>query len=447
MRRRKPLKTILLFITMLVFMGLAQAADLMNVYQLAVNNDAHLQAARYEFKASSEAIDQAIAGLLPVISAEGSYTKSEQEIISSDNTVFDSAGKTDFTTQTYGITMNMPVFRFDAWLQFSQSFEIVKQAKAELLAAQQQLMFDIAESYFSILAAKDNLEFSSAEKKALFKQLELAQERTQHGLGTEVDLLDTQSRYASSKSQEIEAINTLNDSYRGLQEFTQELVLEFNTLQENIPLIQLESETIDDWISISLKQNYALEAKRHALAVAKEEKIKQYGGHLPTLDLIGSFNNRDTKGSLFGGGSEVETADIKLQMNVPLFQGGKILSQTREADFRYKKVKFEYEAERRTLERETRAAYHGVLSGIQKVEALEKAVQFQASALEVKEEGFKAGMNTILEILDAQRDLYFAQKDYSQARYDYLLSVLSLKKSVGTLNPVDLETLNKLLKG
>jgi len=422
------------------------ATDLMQVYQLAVDNDAYLQASEYEFKATSEAIDQAIAGLLPDISAEGSHTETEQEIISSDNTVFAGAGSTSFSTETYSITINLPVFRFDAWMRFSQSYEIVKQAKAELLAAQQQLMYDTTEAYFNILAAEDKLDYSQSERKALGSQLELAQEKTNEGLSTETDLLDIQARYANAESEVVEAESTLDDAHRALQVFTNQFLVDLNILQTGIPLLKPESENIDEWINIAFAQNYTLEAKRHAIEVANEEKTRQYGGHLPTIDLVGSFNNRNTSGSLFGGGSEVETYDLELRMNVPLFQGGRVLSLTREAKFRLNQAKREYEAERRTLERETRASYQGILTGIKKVTALKKAVTFQLSALESKQEGLKAGVNTTLAVLDAQRDLHYVQREHSQARYDYLLNILRLKKSGGTLNPQDLQVFNKLLK-
>lgn len=436
-----------IFYFSLLVCSVSNAADLIQVYQLAEQNDAHLDAARYEFKASSEAIDQAIAGLLPEISAEGTYTATEQNIVNSDNSVFDSAGSTGFTTTTYAITLNMPIFRYDAWVRFSQSYEIVKQAKAELLSAQQQLMFDTAEAYFKILAAKDNLEFSSAEREALQGQLELVKSKKEGGLVTHVDVLDTQSRFASSESKEIEAETSLDDAYRGLQEFTNQFINELLPLQEEMQLQAPGSKDIEAWLQLAYVQNYALQAKRHAISVAEEEKLRQFSGHLPTVDLVGSFNNRDTDGSLFGGGSEVETADIEVRLNVPLFQGGNVMSLTRQAEFNLSKTRREYEAERRSLERETRAALNGILSGIKKVEALKKGVKFQLSALEVKKEGLKAKVNTTLEVLDAQRDLYFSQREYSQARYDYLLSVLRLKKAVGTLNPDDLKSINQLLQG
>jgi len=422
----------------------AQAADLLEVYQLAVENDARLQAAGFEFQASNEAIVQARAGLLPEISFEAAHTETDQEIISSDNTVYGS-GSSGFSTDTYNLSVSVPIFRYDAWKRFSQSKAVVQQAKAELLAAKQQLMFDTAEAYFTVLAAKDNLEFSRSEKTAIARQLELAQERTKRGLATITDLRDAQARFATSESQEIEVENALEDAYRALQEYTAELVLNFSVLQEDIPLTPPGSVVLDDWISTSISQNYMLEARRHAITVAMEEKRRQRAGHMPTVDLVGTLNNRDTDGSLFGGGSEVRTTDVMLRFNMPFYLGGRISSLTREAGFRHQQARREYEVERRSLERETRAAYQGVLSGIKKVEALKKSVLFQRGALDVKEEGLKAGINTTLAVLDAQRDLHFAQRDYSQARYDYLLSILRLKKAGGTLSQEDLQTLNKLL--
>lgn len=424
--------------------SVSQAADLMDVYQVALENDARLQAASFEFKASSEAIAQARSALLPDLAFEAEYIESKQKIISSDNTVF-ASGSTDFPTDTYNLTLNVPVFRYDAWKRFSQSKAVVKQAKAELLAAEQKLMFDSAQAYFNVLAAKDNLEFSRAERLAVGRQLELAQERVNRGLATITDLRDAQARSATSESQAIEAENAMEDAYRALQELTAELVEDLNTLREDIPLTDPGAAELQDWISTAQNQNYGLEAFRHAIKVAEEEKKRQRAGHMPTLDLVGTLNNRDTDGSLFGGGSEVRTNDYLLRLRVPIFQGGGTSSMTREAGYRHQKAKREYEVERRALERETRAAYQGILSGKKKVEALKKSVVFQKSALEVKEEGFKAGINTVLAVLDAQRDLYFAQRDYSQARYDYLLNVLRLKKAAGSLSPDDLKSLNKLL--
>lgn len=444
MNTRYMLQAVVITVGSLTNISLATATDLVDAYQLAVANDARLQSANFEFQASSEAITQARAELLPELTFEASRTWTDQEIISSDNTVF-ATGGTDFTTNTYNLNLNIPIFRYDAWKRFAQSKSIVKQAKAELLAAKQTLMFDTAEAYFNILAAKDNLDYSQAEKQAVGRQLELAQERLKEGLATAMDLSDAQARYATSESQEIESENQLEDAYRRMQEHTAEFLVDFSVLRNSIPLLEPDSAALSDWIDAAASQNYALEALRHAITVAEEERNRQQAGHMPKLDLVGSINNRDTDGSLFGGGSEVQTKDVMLRFSMPLFSGGRTWSASREAGFRYQQAKRDYEAERRSLERETRAAYRGILSGINKVEALGKSVEFQRSALELKSAGLDAGINTMLAVLDAQRDLYFAQRDLSQARYDYLLSVLRLKRASGSLSPEDLERLNSLL--
>lgn len=416
----------------------------MTVYRLAADNDASIQAAEYSFQASNEAIIQARAGLIPEVSFDATHAETDQEILDSQNAVFMSGGS-NYSTATYGLTVTVPIFRYDVWKRYAQSKASVKQAKAEFLAAEQQLMLDSAESYFGVLAAKDNLEFANAEKVAIARQLELAQARNKKGLTTITNLRDAQARYAASEAQVVMVGDTLDDAYHELQEYTSVLVQEFSVLQENIPLVPPQPDIIDDWISTSISQSYDLKARRHAITVALEEVNRQRAGHLPTLELVGTLNNRDTDGSLFGGGSEVRTGEILLNFNLPIYAGGSTSSQAREAGFRYQQVMREYEAERRSLDRETRSAFRGVRSGIKEVESLKKTMLFQRSALDAKEQGLKSGLNTTIEVLDAQRDLHRAKRGYSQARYNYLLSILRLKRSAGTLAPEDLQTLNTLL--
>jgi outer membrane protein len=429
---------------MVCYSGLAAAEDLMQVYQLAVDNDARFQAARYEFQASQEAIPQAKAGLLPEIALEGERIQTRQNIISSDNTVF-ATGSTKFPTNNYSLTVNIPIFHYDVWKGLSQAKLSVKQAQAEFSATEQDLMLQSAQAYFEVLAAQDELEFAQANKSAIGRQLDLAQARLDRGLATVTNLHDAKARYAFAESREVEAENALADAHLALQEFTGRMLTALKKLQGEIPLDTPDPTDVEVWLKTALAQNYALEAARQAVEIGKEEMRRQQAGHYPTLDFVGVYNDRDTQGSLFGGGSEVETTDYLLRLKLPLYQGGAVTSMTRESRMRYEQAVQRLEAETRSVTRETRTAYQGILGGIKNVEALKQSVVFQTSALEVKEEGFKAGMNTMLAVLDAQRDLYYAQRDHSKARYEYLLDVLRLKKASGTLSPNDIEQMNLLL--
>ncbi len=434
----------LLFTGLMMVRTTAFPADLLDVYQLALQNDAHLQATHFQFKASSEAVDQAIADLLPSLSFDYTHTESRQEIISSQNRVFASAGVSRFPIDVYNIKLNVPVFHYDAWARFSQTDAVVAQARSELLAAEQQLIIDVAQTYFDILQAHDDLLFSKAESQALRRELELAEIRLQQGLGIENDLLDIQARLATARMNEIEAENNLQDSLFHLQEFTRRPVSDLAPIQEDIPLEWPESDNAEDWLQRAYTQNHKLRARRFAVQIAEEETRRQFAGHLPTVDLVGALNNRETGGSLFGGGSEVQTFDISLQVNVPLFQGGKIMSKTREAEFVLSQRQKELEAEQRSLARNTQVALQGILSGIQKISAATKVIRYQKSLIRHRQEELKAGLNTMQAVLDARRDLYNAQRDYASARYGYLLSILKLKQSSGTLSPQDLARMDGL---
>jgi len=432
-------------IVSILLSGAVNAANLLDVYKLAYDNDARFQAVQFQYKIANEVLPQAKAGLLPDVAFAAERIHTEQEIVSSDNTVLGS-GETDFPTTDLTLSLTQPVFRYDSWIGYQQAKSAVKQADIELSAAFQQLIFDVAGAYFAVLTAKDNLEFARVEKAAVGKQLENAISRAKTGVARITDVYDAEARFSISESREVEAENALDDSYQALQEFTGQYITQLAAVQESMPLVSPEPADPGQWTEKALTQNLALEARTISLDIATQEIKRQRAGHMPTLDLVATRNRRDTEGSLFGGGSEVDTTDYLLRFNLPIYQGGSVNSKMRVAYNEREKSMSELEAERRLVVRETHAAYLGVLSGIKKVEALKKSIIAQEKTLEVKTAGVRAGVNTLLELLDAQRDLYFAQRDYSKARYDYLLSNLKLKQATGSLSITDLEQINRLVK-
>lgn len=427
------------------FSAIAAAEDLLGVYQLALDNDATYQAAKFQYAAAAEAMPQARAGLLPDVALEAEHIETQQDIVSSDN-IFYASGRTDFPTDSLTLSLTQPVFRYGSWVGYKQSKLAVQQAQTELSVAEQQLIINAAQAYFAVLTAKDGLEYARVEKAAVGQQLELAKSRTKTGIARMTDLYDAEARYALSESREIEAQNALDDSYQALQQLTNRYLTDLAAVREDVPLVAPDPADPEQWLNQAVENNLSLEARRKSLEVARQEVMRQKAGHYPTLDLVATGNRRKTDGSLLGGGSEIETIDVLLRFNLPLYQGGSVNSKMRQAANAREQSSQDVEAQRRQVLRETRAAYLGVLSGIKKVEALRQSIVSQQSALEAKSAGLKAGVNTLLEVLDAQRDLYFAQSDYSKARYDYLLSTLKLKQASGSLSVADLEEINRLIK-
>lgn len=421
------------------------AESLMDVYDISLRHDPRYYAALHAYEASQEATPQSRAGLLPSLALDYIHTETSQDIKSSDNFVF-GRGRTDFPTDELTLSLVQPIFRYESWVALRQAKSSVRQAAAVFAAEEQALILRVAELYLGVLAARDNLTSARAEQDAIARQLALAEGRLRNGMATRTDVYDASARLAVAQADEAEAANLLDDANYALRESTGVLVNEFQTLAEDIALKTPSPEAPGDWVSNALENNFALLARTEAHAIARDEVKRQRAGHMPSVELRARINDRDTEGTLFGGGSDVETTDYAVVVSVPLYSGGATSSRVREAGSLLRRAEQDLKLERLVVARETKAAFLGVMSAIRRVEALAQSAKAQSEALSAKRKGFRSGLHTSLEVLDAERDFYLTQRDYARARYDYLLNTLRLKQAVGTLTPSDLEAVDAMLR-
>jgi outer membrane protein len=416
---------------------LAQGETLLEAYKLALDNDPRYRAAQAEARASGTAVNQALAGFLPTVRFDIERMQTRQRVLSSQNPIF-GAGFTEFPTDTETLSVSQPIFRKDVIERYGQAKAVVRQAEFTLLAAEQDLQLRTTAAYLVVLAATDSLALARAEREAVGKALDLAREKLKMGLGTIVNQHDAAARFAVTQARELEAQTRLRDAGQALREITGRLIENVQSLREEFPLETPKPALVERWLEAAYENNLPLKAKREGVEVARQEVERQRAGHFPSLSLVLNRNRRDAGSTLFGGGSKVSTADLSLRFSVPIFEGGLVSAVTDEAAHRYQKALEELELERRALERATRAAYDGTLVGVSLVRAFKQSVVSQESALQAKEEGHRAGLFTLLPVLDAQRDLYLARRDYAQSRYDYLFNRLKLKQAAGSLSEQDL---------
>jgi outer membrane protein len=403
----------------------AAPTTLLDALQLAKESDPKFKAAVADFNASEQVIDQARAGFLPTVRADFETVNNRQRILSSSNPIFGS-GFTEFPGRNFLISVTQPIFRLDVIERMGQARAIVRQAQYTRLAAEQDLMLRTAAAYLSVLAARDSLDLARTEKDSLRRQLDLAEGRLKGGLGTVISLYDVSARYTVAEAREIEAENKLADARQGLREITNVNVERFQRLRDVMPLTLPSPADVNEWVAKAVDQNLPLRAKFEAVNVALQEMQRQRAGHVPTLNLVGNQADRNSGSTLFGGGSHVITTELTLRLTVPIYEGGLTSAVTAEAAYRHKKALEERELEMRSVERQTRAAYQAVLSGVSLVRALQQSARSQQSAVEARETGARSGVYTTLQVLDAQRELFLVRRDYAQARYDYLLNSLRL---------------------
>ncbi|MBL1140677.1 MAG: TolC family outer membrane protein [Proteobacteria bacterium] len=427
-----------LLLSSLLFSANCIAADLLSVYKLAEKNDPTYLQEVASHRATLEARPQAMSQLLPTVSLSADTTRFDQDI--SSGSAFGSAGEVNYNSRGYSLNISQPIFRRDRFIALDQADSEIKQAEAELTAAQQDLIVRIAERYFDVLSAKDNLEFAQAEVKSLGRQLEQANQRFEVGLSAITDVQEAQAGYDLAVAQEILALNTIDNAQEAMRELTGDYVTSFAALGDNMSLVRPDPEAIESWTSLSLEQNLGMVAARYATETARDEIKRQSAGHYPTLDLVGS-HGYDSNGGRFGS-TKTHTSAIGLELNIPLYSGGLVSSQTREAYENYNVAMHVLEQARRSAQRLTRQAYLGVISGISQVNALKQAVVSSETALEATEAGFEVGTRTAVDVVASQRTTSEARRNYSQAKYNYILDTLRLKQAAGTLSTEDLQLIN-----
>ena len=423
----------------------AESVDLLGVYDLATRDDPELRRAQQEHLASSEALKQAHAGFVPTFSLEAESGKTRQNIRSSDNPVY-SEGASTFSASRLTLTLNLPLYRHTNVVNLRQARAITKRADSELENARQALLIRVATLYFEALSAEATYDFSEAEHLSLQSHFEMTQLQRSKGLATITDLYESQARLAAVEARAIEAEDVWDDALEALRGLNAQIPAELSDLKADLKAILPTPNDVDLWVASAIDGNLTLRTQAQVVEIARQDVSRLRATRLPELNFLVRGNWDRNGGTLFGGGSNIETANFLVRLNVPLYQGGIISSRTREATFKYQAALEEFERQRREVVRAVRAAFYGINRAISRTKALKQAVDAQTLALNARREGHRSGRFSIVEVLDAERDLFEARRDHTRARYDYILQSLKLKLVVGTLGENDLMAINTWLK-
>lgn len=422
----------------------AFASDLVASFELARQNDPIFREATHEKLAQDETLRVEWSRLLPQISGNLDWSMVRQNVRASDNTVV-TAGEAEFRNTEFGARLTQPLLRLTEMTRVYQAKAETRKAAADLDAALQDLIYRVADAYFGVLAAEDELALRARERLALDRQRELAERRLDAGLGIAPDLYEAEARFALAEADEEIALFRLEDARQALAEITGVLEPDLRGLSPELPLATPEPPSPDPWVRQAMAANPTLEAARQAYAVAEREVSRQRSGHAPTVDLEAGYNSRDDGGSLFGGGSNVDTGDVAVRVRVPLFSGGGVVFATRRAIELKRKERQAMIRTQRETERQTRSAFQAVASSSRRVSALRKSVESQELALRGREKAVKSGLDTTINVLNAERELYADLRDYAEGRYQYVRSILRLEQSAGALGVEDVERVNSWL--
>ena len=439
----------LVFVSALLLPLAASANDLMKVYELALTNDPTYLAAQFARDANVEARPLALAPLLPQLNGAYRPAKDHFEFTPPDASTCAQAGQPagcTFTSSnrpyTVSLTLSQSIFDWSAFETYSQAGDTAALAEVSFRAAQQNLLLRVAQAYFAVLTAADTLRASRAENKALERQLEQARKRFDVGLSAITDVQEAQARFDLTTATVIDAERTFRSSREALAAITGPNTVGLSSVQEDIGVPNPDPLNVAKWTEVALAENLDLAAAKLSTSIAKKGIWIARGGYLPTVNIVGQGTNGQSSG--FNRGY-YEDRSYTLNVNVPIFAGLSTWHTVDRAQSTHGQAQAQELGTRRTVERTTHDAYQGVLSGASRVKALKQAVLSNTTALQASQVGLQVGARTNVDVLNAQQLLYSAQRDYASARYNYLVSVLTLKNAAGRLTQNDLQEIDRLL--
>ena len=410
------------------------AEDLLQVYRQSMESDPALKAAAASQQASQEAKPQARALLLPSVGVTASRG-------STFGVVGVSTGSDGGNTHSYAIGLTQSVYNRASQVQQRLAEETIKQADTDFNNAQNDLILRVAQGYFGVLAAIDNLTFATAEKNAFARQLEQANRRFEVGLATITDVYDAQARFDGAVSSEIDAINKLANARELLRQLTGQDYAQLNLLSERMPLALPNPNDPEQWVRMALDNNLTLRSAGFGVEQARENIQLQKAGHYPSLDLNANRADVDT------AFTRTISSQVNLQLTIPLYSGGAVSSRSRQAAYNYEASRQNLENLQRDAVRTVRNAYRGQETSISQIKALDQTRVSTRSALEATQAGYEVGTRTIVDVLNAERNVYLAEREYAAARYSYIANFLVLKQAAGQLSEEDMVEINGWLGG
>ena len=435
------------FLFVLLLSSHLTSENLLDIYNEALENDPTFKSAEYSYLADKEIVVQGRAALLPSITLSGATNWNEYYQNDQLQQEYNSFSKSARVSQ--------PLLRLDTWFNFKRSKSLTDAAEAEFAYEQQSLLVRTAELYFGVLRAIDNLNASVSEEKAIKKQLDQAQQRYEVGLSAITGVQEAQLAFDLSKAARINNEGNLFSAREALNALIGREIFSLDQLGDSLQISSPFPNSKEEWVQLALKNNYQLKAAYLRKDAAKSNARSAASNHLPKIDIVGSGSESETNQfnyegfSINGQGIPVPAVtgrrNYSIQLSMPLFQGGAVNSRRKQAYSQYSQADENTLFTERRIIQEVRSQFSNVNTLVANVTAQKQAVISATSALEATQVGYKVGTRNVVDLLQAEKNLYSAEKNLANAKYDYILANLRLALAAGTIDPSDIVEINNLL--
>jgi outer membrane protein len=424
----------------------ASALDLAEAYQLALSNDPSWASSQHTYQADQENRALSRAYLLPSLDLNGTISHQETSSPTIPGTTF--GGTHSYRQTQYGAKLTQPLFRVDAWYAYQQAKAVTSASEASFRQQQQDLVLRVANAYFGVLQAQENLEYSKAEEAALGRQLDQAQQRFDVGLIAITDVLQARAQFDASRASRISSEAALNNARETLATIVGRSDDKLVPLKAEAPMNRPLPDSPDPWVKLALQNNPQLAAARFNEDSARAAASQSGSGNYPNIDAYAQYNKVDIPDAKNNPGlalSDTTTKAYGISATWNVFGGGRTYIASKQASYKAAAAQDQVTAAERNVTSSTRTAYLNVAANSYQVDARKQAVKSSEAAVAATQAGYQVGTRNIVDVLLAESNLYAAKRDYASSRYDYVINTLKLKSASGQLSEVDIKDLNNWL--
>ena len=440
--------TIFKLLTVLLTCSFISSENILEIYNEALENDPTYKSAEYSYLADKQIVVQGRAALLPSITLSGSTNWNEY--YQNDQL------QQEYNSFSKSARISQPLFRLDSWFNFKRSKSLTNAAEADFAYQQQNLLLRTAELYFGVLRAIDNLNAAISEEKAIKKQLDQAQQRYEVGLSAITGVQEAQLAFDLSMAARINNEGNLFSAREALNALIGREIFSLDELGENLNVSSPFPNSKEEWVKTALENNYQLKAAYLRRDAAKSNARSVASNHLPKIDIVGSGSESETNQFNYEGfevnGQGIPVPAVtgrrnySIQLSVPIFQGGAVSSRRKQAYSQFNEADENTLFAERSVIQEVRSQFSNVVTLVANVNAQRQAVISATSALEATQVGYKVGTRNIVDLLQAEKNLYSAEKNLANAKYDYILANLRLALAAGTIGPNNIVDINNILE-
>jgi len=413
----------------------ASALGLIEAYELAVKNDPTYRAAQFENEAAQQFAVLGRSNLLPNVAASYSPSRNRADVT---NTAI--GGATDerrYNALSAALQLRQPLFHPEGMARYRQGVAQTKGSDAQFAAKSQELIVRVASAYTFAKYAEDQLALAVAQREALAEQRLTNQRLFLRGEGTRTDVVETQARFDLAVAQVLEANDNVTNARNALAAMIGRDVTRLDELNDDFNVGQLVPGNFEDWRTLALSSNPELQARRHAVDVAREEANRHRAGHLPRVDLVASLGKTDSD-TINTFNQKATVRSVGAQLTMPLYSGGAVTAAVSQAEANAERIQAELDAATAETTVELRKQFDLTASSAARHDAARAARDSALLLLESTRRSVTAGQRINLDVLQAQQQLFDSRRNLAQARYNYLLSLLRLRLAAGVLQMSDL---------